>query len=134
MVSDTFQYYREVEFSELFQTQGHQQPFSKQYLLAAASCSLISLETGWDLGPFAAVLQCLHLDTPLLKQQNTKKLKVNCMHAQLGQIMDKKMQKTKKTPTATLEEPGAKTGCWEQKQGTEHAPCTQHHLGGEQNT
>ena len=30
-------------------------------------------ETGWDLGPFAAVLQCLHLDTPPLEQQKTKK-------------------------------------------------------------
>ena len=31
-------------------------------------------ETGWDLGPFAAVLQCLHSDKPLLSQQNTEKL------------------------------------------------------------
>ena len=47
---------------------------------------LAGTETGWDLGPFAAVLQCLHLDTPLLGQQNTKKLygtKNNCMYAQL---------------------------------------------------
>ena len=44
------------------------------------------------------LLQCLHLDKPLLKQQNTKKLygtKNNCVHA-LGQIMDKKIKKTKK--------------------------------------
>ena len=89
-------------------------------------------ETGWDLGPFA-VLQCSHLDTPLLKQQNTKKLygtKNNCMHEQLGQIMGKKLQKTKKTPTATFEETGAKDGGQEQKQGTVHAPCTQHHKKG----
>ena len=33
-------------------------------------------ETGWDLGPFATVLQCLHLDIPFLEQQNTKKLYV----------------------------------------------------------
>ena len=42
-------------------------------------------EIGWDLGPFAAVLQGLHLDTPLLQQQNTKKLygtKITaCMHS-----------------------------------------------------
>ena len=48
-------------------------------------------ETGWDLGCFTAVLQCLHLDTPLLQQQNTKKLygpKNNCVHTHLGQILD----------------------------------------------
>ena len=31
-------------------------------------------------------------------------------------------KKTKKIPTATSEEPGAKTGYWEKKQGTKHAP------------
>ena len=58
--------------------------------------SVIDSETGWDLGPFAAGL---HLDTPLLKQQNSKKLygtKNNCMYVQLGQLTDKKIQKTKK--------------------------------------
>ena len=34
----------------------------------------IILRQAWDLGPFAAMLQCLQLDTPFLKQQNTKKL------------------------------------------------------------
>ena len=57
------------------------------------------------------------------------------MHVKLGQIMDKKIQKDqKKNPTATSEESGAKTGCQEQKQGTVHAPCTQHHQKGGQNT
>ena len=51
-----------------------------------------------------------------------------------GKIMEKRYKETKKTPTATFEEPGAKTGCWEQKQGTEHALCIQHHQRGEQNT
>ena len=32
------------------------------------------MRQAWDLGPFAAELQYLHLDTPLLEQQNTKKL------------------------------------------------------------
>ena len=53
-------------------------------------------QTGWDLGPFAAVLQCLHLDKPLLKQQNTKKLygaKNNYVPVQLGQILDKKIHR-----------------------------------------
>lgn len=31
-------------FSELFQTQEHHQPFSKQYLLAVASCNLVVSE------------------------------------------------------------------------------------------
>ena len=67
------------------------------------------LETGWDLGPFAAVLQCWHLDTPLLKLQNTKKLygtKNNGVHVHLGQILDQKIRKTQETSTATSEEPG----------------------------
>ena len=91
----------------------------------------LRVETSWDLGPFAAVL-----DTPLLKQQNTKKLygtKNNCVHAQLGQILDPKRYKRPKNPTSTSEEPRAKTGCWEQKQGTEHAPGSQQHLRGGQN-
>ena len=42
------------------------------------NCTLVNVgrltETGWDLGPFAVVLQCLHLDICLLELQNTKKL------------------------------------------------------------
>ena len=62
------------------------------------------VETDWDLGPFAAVLQCLYSDTPLLEQQrNYKGIKINvCI--QLGQIMDRRYKKIKKIPT------GAKTG------------------------
>ena len=41
MVSDTFLHHWELEFSELYQTQGYYQPFSKQYLLIAASCNLM---------------------------------------------------------------------------------------------
>ena len=56
-------------------------------------------ETGWDQAPFATVLQCLHLDTPLLQQQRLKKMygtEDNCMHAQLVQILDKRYKETKK--------------------------------------
>ena len=60
-------------------------------------------ETGWDLGLFAVGLQaCTYLDTPLLEQQNTKYLygtKNNCMHEQLGQILDKRYKETK-TPSS----------------------------------
>ena len=55
-----------------------------------------------DPGPFAAVLQCLLLDTPLLQQQNTNKLygtKSSCVHVQLGQILDKRYKETKKWET-----------------------------------
>ena len=38
-----------------------------------------------------------------------------------------KYTKRPKNPAATFEEPGAKTECWEKKQGTVHAPFTQHH-------
>ena len=38
-----------------------------------------------------------------------------------------KIQKRPKHPTATSKELGAKIVCQEQKQGTAHAPCTQHH-------
>ena len=49
-------------------------------------------------GTWDPLLQCLHLDTPFLAQQNTKKLsgvKHCCVHAQLGQILDKRYKKTK---------------------------------------
>ena len=35
---------------------------------------IVVLRQAWDLGPFAAVLPCLHLDKCLLELQNTKKL------------------------------------------------------------
>ena len=79
---------------------------------------------GCGLGPFAAMLQSLHLDTPLLEQQNTKKLygtTNNCMHAQWGQILAPKETKKKKNPAA-LKEPGGKTCCWEQKQDIAQTP------------
>ena len=50
------------------------------------------------MGPFAAVLQCLQPDPPLLKQQNKNKLygiKNNCMPTQLGQILDPNDTETK---------------------------------------
>ena len=68
---------------------------------------LLRQAEAWD-----PLLQCLLLDTPLLKQRNTEKLhgtKNNCTHAQLGQILDPKDTKRPKKPTATFEEPGAET-------------------------
>ena len=44
------------------------------------------------------------------------------------------MKRPKKILIVTSEEPGAETGCWEQKEGTAHGPCTQHHQRGGQAT
>ena len=78
-------------------------------------------ERGWDLGPFAAALQCLS-NKPLLEQQNAKKLygtKNNCMHAQLGQNYGKKIQRDQKNPNCHFWRAwsknrvlGAKAGYW----------------------
>ena len=49
-------------------------------------------------GIWKSLLQCLYLDEPLLKQQKRKKLygaKNSCIYVQLGQILDKKIPKTK---------------------------------------
>ena len=43
-----------------------------------------------------------------------------------GKFWAKNRKKTK-NPTATSKKLGAKILCREQKQGTSHAPCTQHH-------
>ena len=48
-------------------------------------------------GTWDPLLQCLYLDKHLLRQQNTKKTirdESNSMHAQLGQIMNKKTKKS----------------------------------------
>ena len=73
----------------------------------------------WDARP---VLQCLLLDTPLLEQQNAKKLcetKNNCAWAtrtNSGQMVETKNQQPLLMGT-------------EQKQGAAHALCTRHRRG-----
>ena len=73
----------------------------------------------WDARP---VLQCLFLDTPLLEQQNAKKLcetKNNCAWAtrtNSGQMVETKNQQPLLMGT-------------EQKQGAAHALCTRHRRG-----
>ena len=63
---------------------------------------LTFLHSSWgQAGTWDPLLQCLHLDKRLLKQQNTKKLqgtKNNRVHVQLGQIMDNKIQNDPKNP------------------------------------
>lgn len=69
-------------------------------------------ETGWDPGPFTAVLQCLHLDIPLLEN----KIKENCMGLKTavcthswGRFWDPKDNKeTKKTTLLLLKSPAQK--------------------------
>ena len=72
-------------------------------------------ERVWDLD---CLLQCLNLGMHLPEQQNTRKLygtKNDCMHAQLGQILNKRYRDQKNVSTAILRS-------LKQKQGTEHAP------------
>ena len=57
-------------------------------------------------------LQCLHLDTPLLQQLNTKKLNTSSW----GKFWAPKIQRDQKTQLPLLQ-------CLEQKQGTGHAPA-----------
>ena len=69
------------------------------------------------------------------KRRNSKGLKNNCRYAQLGQILDKSYKKTKKkSQLPLLKSWEQKQGVQEQKQGTAHAPCPQHHLRGGQKT
>ena len=66
-------------------------------------------ETGWDLGTLAVVLAPGHTSPPATKYKETVGTKHNCVHAQLGQMLDKRYKETKNS-TATLEEQGAKAG------------------------
>ena len=101
-------------------------------------------------GTWDPLLQCCnacpwtHLSSSNKIQRNCMGLKITvCMlgqHCMLGQLCAcwgkfwTKDKKRPKNPTAPFEEPGAKAGGQEQKQGTAHAPCTKHHLRGEKNT
>ena len=60
-------------------------------------------------------------------QRGCMGLKVTTHMQQLERILNKRDEETAKPISATSKEPGAKTGCWEQKQGTEYALCTHHH-------
>ena len=60
-----------------------------------------------------------------MKYKETVGTKNNPGHVQLGQILDEKDTKRPKNPTATFEVPGAKTGCWQWKQGT-YCTCALH--------
>ena len=57
---------------------------------------LYGLEIDWDLRPSTAVLAPGHTSPQAIKYKELCGTKNNCMHAQLGQILEKKLQKTKK--------------------------------------
>lgn len=64
------------------------------------------LRQAWNQGLFAAVLQCLHLDIPLLDQQNTDKLlglNITACMCNWDKFWTQKIQSVK-NPTATFEE------------------------------
>ena len=60
-------------------------------------------------GSFATFMQCLHLSPQAPTKKSCKGLKVTvCTHAQLGQILDNKIQKDQNHPIATSVELGTK--------------------------
>ena len=79
-------------------------------------------------GPLLQCCKCMQLNTRLLELQRAKKwYGTKNQHAwEAGANPGPKGSK-RQNPTAISEEPGAKTEHWEQRDGTVHAPCTQHH-------
>ena len=72
----------------------HKCTHSSNFIQSPSSPLLLRQAGTWD-----PLLQSLHLDKHLHQQQNTKKLWVtenNCVHMQLGQIKDNKIQKDQK--------------------------------------
>ena len=66
-------------------------------------------ETAGDLGPFAAALTLRQVSPPTTQYKKLQGTKNNSVHVQLGQIMNKKIQKDQ-NPTATSGEVGSKAG------------------------
>ena len=77
----------------------------------------------WDLEPFAAVLAPGQMSPSNKIQRNYKGLKITACMYSWGKLWTKRPK---------IQLPFLKI--WEQKQGTVHAPCTQHHLRGGQTT
>ena len=79
-----------------------------------------------------------HTSPPTTKDKETYGTKNNCMHVQLGQILDKKIQRDLKkkpnNPTASFEEPGEQNQRVGSKSGPMKALCTHDHLSSGQAT
>ena len=71
----------------------------------------------WDRPvTWVPLLQCLHLNTPLLEWQNTGKLRGTrngCVHVQFGQILNPRDTERPENTGAPFEEHGTKARCWE---------------------
>ena len=81
------------------------------------------------LGPphFASGLAPGQTSPPATKLQRIYKgLKITSYLSSWGKSWTTRYTETK-NPPATYKEPGAKTGCQNQKQGPVHAPCMQYH-------
>ena len=106
-------------------------PFPSAYKHALISFILKRKPLGFrQIGTWDPLLQCLYLDTPLLKQWNTKiqntsykGLKITVCTVQLGQIMDKKIQKDQK-PKCHFWRAGSKNRGSGEKAG--HCTCPLH--------
>ena len=90
-----------------------------------SSC-LSPTEIGWNLGPFAAVLEPGQMSLQATKYKETSETKIWLCACTDGANYEHNI-KVLKTPSTTSEESGAKIGGWEQKQSNANVPCTQHH-------
>ena len=107
------------------------------------SKDLVGAETGWTWGP---LLQCLrqagpgalccsaytwtHVSSSNKIQRNYRGLKITACMCSWGKFWTKRPPKTQPPLLRGWEQ----KPCQEQKQGTAHAPCTQHHPWGGQST
>jgi hypothetical protein len=83
-------------FDEAHVAEWEWEPFSDNHQFNHLPCGhLHGLETDWDPGPSTSVLVPGHTSPQATKYKELCGTKSNCMHAQLGQSLDKKTQKTK---------------------------------------
>ena len=83
-------------FDEAHVAEWDWEPFSDNHQFNHLPCGhLHGLETDWDPGPSTSVLVPGHTSPQATKYKELCGTKSNCMHAQLGQSLDKKTQKTK---------------------------------------
>ena len=95
-----------------------------------------SYETETGLGPGRLCCNACtwtHLSSSSKIQRNYMRLKIAACWDGWGEFWTPTIKRDQKTQLP-LEEYGAKTEGQKRKQGTAHAPCTQHQLRGEPNT
>ena len=90
-------------------------------------------------GTWDPLLQCCnvcirtHLSFSNKIQRNNRGLKINECVGTWGKLWTQKLYRDQKA-NCCFWRAESKTGCREQKQSTEHTPCTQRHQRGSQNT